>query len=260
VGRPKSPLILGGVAGALAVGVMILSAAAAPVRARFEGDRLWLNARDAPAAQVFSAIAERTGAKFVVDKEIKPGSITIDIEGIEFDRAIHNLVNAIPEAAGHSVSYDRNDAGVSRPAVVMIFGGGKSAGPASSEDSSPEPAAAVYQAEPTPDLDERMQRMIDAGVPRERAEKVTNLSRELQRLKSTPVPGTYSPEDLAPESRQQLDGLVQRGVPMERGVQMLLLQEWHQQTMRELSQAFGAAKDEGAPEAPPAGEPAGPSP
>jgi hypothetical protein len=207
---------------------------------------LWLNARDAPAAEVFSAIAERTGAKFVVDKEIKPGSITIDIEGIEFDRAIHSLVNSIPQAAGHSVSYERDDAGGSRPAVVMIFGGGKPGGPPSAE----EPAAAIYQPEPTPDLDERMQRMIEAGVPRERAEKVTNLTRELQRLKSTPVPGTYSPDDLKPESREQLDSLVQRGMPMERAVQMLLLQEWHQQTVHDLSQAFGNAPGRDIPGAP----------
>jgi type II secretory pathway component PulF len=99
-----------------------------------------------------------------------------------------------------------------------------------------EPGAASIAA---PDPEERLRRMLEAGVPRETAEKVIELTAEVQKLQATPEPGAYRPEDLSPESRQQLQPLLDRGVPMERAVQMLLLQEKYRRTLEELSTLQG---------------------
>jgi hypothetical protein len=240
------PLLGGAVVGAGAL--LAIVASAASVRVRSEHDRLWLEARDAPAAEIFSAIAARTGVKVVVDKELKPGPITIEIQGLEFERAIDNLVKQIPSAAGHSVSYSREADGNSHPTLVMIYGGGKASGPASADIYASAPTPGPI---PTPDLEERRQKMVDAGVAPATADKVIELTREVQKLQATPIPGTYSADDLGPESREQLQTLLDRGVPMERAVQMLLLQERYQETLKELSKASGSSGRFGIPAAPP---------
>lgn len=215
-----------------AAGITVL-AAAAPVHVRFEKGKLWLSARAVSAPELFSALAERTGVRFVIDSELNPGALTIDIDGLDLERAVRTLVAAIPQAAGHTMSYAQ-DGDQAQLIEVTIYGPGKA--PAGS-------AAAVYAATapatpgpfPTPDLRERMEKMIEAGVPRETAEKVIGLTEEVQKLQATPAPGSYRAEDLSPASREQLQPLLDRGVPMERAVQMLLLQEKYQDTLRELS-------------------------
>lgn len=168
----------------------------------------------------------------MIDSELNPGAITIDIDGVAIERAVRSLVAAIPQAAGHTMSYSREN-NQSRLTEVTIFGPGK----------APAGAAAIYEAStaptpgpfPTPDLHERMEKMIAAGVPRETAKKVIALTQEVQKLQATPEPGSYRPEDLSAASREQLQPLIDRGVPMERAVQMLLMQEKYQDTLRELS-------------------------
>jgi hypothetical protein len=252
VSRSLRPLLCGAAVGAGAL--LAIVASAASVRVRTNRDRLWVEARDATAAEVFSAIAARTGVKFVVDKELKPGPITIEIQGLDFERAIDNLVKQIPSAAGHSVSYSREGDGDSHPTLVMIYGGGKASGPATADIYASQPTPGPI---PTPDLEERREKMIEAGVPPATADKVIELTREVQQLQATPIPGTYSPDDLGPESREQLQTLLDRGVPMERAVQMLLLQERYQETLKELSRASGSSGRFDVPVAPqaPASEP-----
>ncbi|MGH7858143.1 MAG: hypothetical protein ACREQY_12530 [Candidatus Binatia bacterium] len=239
----------------LAFGLLEGSAVAAPAAVRFENGKLWVTSRAVAAPDVFSAIAEKTGVRFVIDKELRPAPLTVQIEGMELERAIRNIVGAIPEVAGHTMSYTKEASGDARLSEVSIFGPGKalSAGTNIYEASGAGPPSF-----PTPDLRERMDRMIEAGVPRETAEKVLELTAEVQRLQESPEPGSYRPEDLSAASREQLEPLIDRGVPMERAVQMLLLQEKYQDTLKELSNMPGGLK---IPELPgsPAGAPPSPS-
>lgn len=235
--KSASPLLS---AAAVLAAVSTLAAGASPVQVQFQGGKLSLNARAAPAAEVFNAVAAKTGIRFVVDSEIKPGPITIDIEAMPLERAIRNMLGEIHQAAGHTMSYSRGADGVPHLTQVTLYGPGK---------TPSEAGATVYQAAapslvepmalPTPDLEERMRKMIEAGVPRETAEKVMALTREVQQLQATPAPGSYHPEDLSPATREQLQPLVDRGVPMERAVQMLLLQEKYQETLKDLQAAQG---------------------
>jgi hypothetical protein len=239
--------------------VLLASAASAgPPLVRFENGRIWLVARGVAAPDLFSAVAEKTGVRFVVDADLKPGAITVDIEGQDLERAVRALVGAVPEAAGHTMSYARDGSGTTRLTAVTIYGAGKAPAGATAavyEAANP-PAAEAPMPFPTPDLGERMQRMIEAGVPRETAEKVIKLTEEVQKLQATPVPGSYRPDDLSATSREQLQPLIDRGVPMERAVQMLLLQERYQETLRELSSVPGGLNVPGvAVPSPPSPEP-----
>ncbi|MGH7819708.1 MAG: hypothetical protein ACREQ9_08040, partial [Candidatus Binatia bacterium] len=229
----------------LALGIFASAAAGASPDVRFEEGKLWVTSREVPAPEVFSAIAEKTGVRIVIDKELRPAPLTIRIEGMELERAIRNVVGAIPEVAGHTMSYTKEPSGAPRLAEVSIFGPGKalSAGTNVYEATSPP----VF---PTPDLQERMDRMIEAGVPRETAEKVLELTAEVQRLQATPEPGSYRPDDLSAASREQLQPLIDRGVPVERAVQMLLLQEKYQETLKELSSMPGGLSVPGLPGSP----------
>jgi hypothetical protein len=236
---------------AVVLGALASLAGAAEPRVRFEDGKLWVFSQAVSAPDVFSAIAEKTGIRFVIDKELKPAPLTIRIEGMELERAIRNIVGALPEVAGHTMSYSREASGDARLAEVSIFGPGKaiSSGTNVYEASSSSPLAL-----PTPDLQERMDRMIEAGVPRETAEKVLELTTEVQKLQATPEPGSYDPDDLSPATREQLQPLIDRGVPMERAVQMLLLQERYQDTLKELSNMPGGMAVPGLP-GPPANAP-----
>ena len=208
---------------------------------KYQGGKLWLNARGVPAADLLKALAQKTGVRFVVDSDINPGPITLTLDGMPLERAVRNLVSAIPQAKGHTMTYASAKKGGPRLVQVSLFSAGKATagkGAAVYGDGAEPPVAEVDArlplTLPTPNLDDRMEKMIDAGVPRETAEKVITLTREVQKLQKTPAPGTYSPGDLSPESREKLDPLVQRGVPMERAVQMLLLQERYQATLKDL--------------------------
>jgi hypothetical protein len=216
------------------IAALALVASAETVHVQFEGGKLSLAARAAPAADVLKAIADKTGVRFVVDSEVKPGPITIDIDAMPLERAIRNLLTAIPQAAGHTMTYAIDPRGEPLLVQVTLFGPGK---------APPERGSTVYSASAqvaapvmvaTPDLEAGEDELIQAGVPPQTAERVINLNRDVQNLRVTPVPGSYRPEDLSPASREQLQPLLDRGVPMERAVQMLLLQERYRQTLKKL--------------------------
>jgi hypothetical protein len=212
-----------------------MPATASSVRAHFKDDKLTLNARQAPAADVLKVVAEKTGVRFVVDAEIKPGPITIDLDAMPLERAIRNLIATIPQAAGHTMRYDRGPRGTSHLVEVGLFGPGKTTAESGSTVYAGAGESHTPVVVPTPDLEERMDKMIQAGVPRETAERVISLTREVQKLQATPAPGSYRPEDLSPASRDQLQPLIDRGIPMERAVQTLLLQERYQEMLKDLS-------------------------
>jgi hypothetical protein len=220
-----------------------IAAAEASVRAVYKDGKLTLTARRAPAADVLKAVGEKTGVRFVVDAEIKPDPMTIDLDAMPLERAIRNLVAAIPQAAGHTMTYGRSRHGAIQLVQVTLFGPGKTTlgGSSTVYAASAQPGAPV--AEPTPDLDDRREKMIQAGVPRDTAERVIYLTREVEKLKATPVPGTYRPQDLSPASRDQLQALIDRGVPMERAVQTLLLQERYQETLKDVSRVSSDGVD-----------------
>ncbi len=234
----RPPKSCGLIAGSLAITILAgasIAGIAAPVRVVYKDGKLTLNVRQAPAADVLKAVADQTGVRIVVDAEIKPGPITITLEAMPLERALRNLIVAIPQVAGHTMTYGRDRNGVPQLVQVALFGPGKASvgGGSTVYAGSGEPASPM--ALPTPDLDERLNQMLQAGVPRETAERVIALTREAQKLQATPAPGSYRPEDLSPAFRDQLQPLIDRGVPMERAVQLLLLQERYQETLKELS-------------------------
>jgi hypothetical protein len=239
VGWDRSSQIF--VVATLLCGLAGVGEAASPsVRVEFQEGKLTLSARAAAVPDVLKAVAEKTGVRFVVDSEIKPGPITIDLQAMPLERAIRNLVTAIPQAAGHTMTYGRGPRGTQQLVQVTLFGPGKAPGEGSSTVYAASAESVTPAVLPTPDLEERMDKMVQAGVPRETAERVIALTREVQRLQATPAPGSYHPEDLSPAMREQLQPLVDRGVPMERAVQMLLLQERYQETLKDLSKIPGA--------------------
>jgi hypothetical protein len=218
------------VASAFALTIIAAFAARAEtVRVQFQEGKLSLAARAAPAAEVLQAIAD------------KPGPITIDVEAMPLERAIRNLLTAIPQAAGHTMTYARDPRGEPLLVQVTLFGPGKAPAERGSTVYSSSKQVATPVVVPTPDLEAGKEKMIQAGVRRETAERVINLTRDVQNLQATPAPGSYHPDDLSPASREQLQPLLDRGVPMERAVQMLLLQERYQQTLKKLQHASGEA-------------------
>ncbi len=228
-----------GVAAAFVLLAGVAAVGATGVRAQFQDGKLSLAAHAAPLPDVLKAVADKTGVRFVVDSAIKQGPITIDIEAMPLERAFRNLIGSIPEAAGHTMTYTRGKKGTPELVQVSLFAKGQApSGEATVYAASSPPTALAL---PTPDLDDRMEKMIQAGVPRETAEKVIGLTREVQKLQATPAPGSYHAEDLSPAMRDQLQPLVDRGVPMERAVQMLLLQERYQETLKDLSKMQGVA-------------------
>src|SRR5262249_27444567 len=150
------------------------------------------------------------------------------------ERAIRNLLTAIPQAAGHTMTYARDPRGETLLVQVTLFGPGKAPAESAATVYSGSERVAKPVVVPTPDLEARKDEMIRAGVQPRTAEQVINLSRDVQNLQVTPVPGSYRPEDLSPAFREQLQPLLDRGVPMERAVQTLLLQERYQQTLEKL--------------------------
>jgi hypothetical protein len=240
------------VASAFALTIIAAFAARAEtVRVQFQEGKLSFAARAAPAAEVLQAIADKTGVRFVVDSEVKPGPITIDVEAMPLERAIRNLLTAIPQAAGHTMTYARDPRGEPLLVQVTLFGPGKAPAERGSTVYSSSKQVATPVVVPTPDLEAGKEKMIQAGVRRETAERVINLTRDVQNLQATPAPGSYHPDDLSPASREQLQPLLDRGIPMERAVQMLLLQERYQQTLKKLQHASGEAASAPRP-APPA--------
>src|SRR5215510_5389928 len=107
------------------IAALALAASAETLHVQFEGGKLSLVARAAPVANVLKAIADETGVRFVVDSEVKPGPITIDLDAMPLERAIRNLLTAIPQAAGHTMTYARDPRGETLLVQVTLFGPGK---------------------------------------------------------------------------------------------------------------------------------------
>ncbi|MGH7804987.1 MAG: hypothetical protein ACREQJ_11615 [Candidatus Binatia bacterium] len=242
----------------LATAALVLAgvaSAATPPEIRFESGRLSVRAYKVKATELFDSIRKRTGVTVVLDEALAGAEVSANFQKLDIERGIRTLVTSVPGASGHSVSYARGGDRRTRLVSVRVFAPGNSRAmptPTPPRVAALPTAAPITAANPTPDEDERIRRMMDAGVPRDTAERVMDLTQEVQRLQSTPIPGTLSPEDLGPESREQLQTLMGRGVPMERAVQMLLIQERYRSALEELrrSQATHLLGD--IPPAPPA--------
>lgn len=198
---------------------------------RYREGRLTIHAEATPANEVFTAIAEQTGVRFVFDSEIRAVPITIDIEDMELERAIGKVVCAVRPAVA---MFHRGDSN-SEPRLdrVALLGPGK-APEGGVYDVEPAPMAPASM--PTPDV---MQSLIEAGVPGQTAQKLIDLDAEMHKLQTPPVPGSYRPEDLSPTSREYIQTLVDRGMSTERAVQVLLLGERHRETLNEMWQLGG---------------------
>ena len=131
---------------AVSTGFILLSAvaAAAPgshLDIRYREGRLTIHAQSTPANEVFAAITEETGVRFVVDSEIRSALITIDIDDMELERGIQKMVRAVRPAAA---MFQRRDAnGETRLEQVALFGPGKApeGGQAAVHEAESEPIA-----------------------------------------------------------------------------------------------------------------------
>ena len=225
---------------AAALALAAAASAATPPEIRFESGRLSVKAYKVKATELFDSVRKRTGVTVVLDEALAGAEVTADFQRLDIERGIRMLVTAVPGASGHSVSYARGRDRRTRLIGVRVFAPGNSRPmptPTAARIAALPTAGPPAAVSPTPDPAERVQRMIDAGVPRETAERVMDLTQEVQRLQSTPIPGTLSPDDLGPESREQLQTLMGRGVSMERAVQMLLIQERYRSALEELRQS-----------------------
>src|SRR6266511_2696289 len=68
------------------IAALALAASAETVHVQFERGKLSLAARAAPVADVLRAIADKTGVRFVVDSEVNPGPVTIDLDAMPLER------------------------------------------------------------------------------------------------------------------------------------------------------------------------------
>jgi hypothetical protein len=208
---------------------------------RFRGGKLWLRTQHAPPNEVLEAIARKTRIRFVAVAEIRGDPLTLDIRGMPLERAIRNVLSAIRQVAGHTMSYGHDETGRTRLVEVGLFVAGAAPSSVSSgvvygRVDSPPPSIL-----PTVDVEAQIARMVAAGVSREQAEKVIELTQDLRGLQATPAPGTYRPEDLPAAARAELQAVIDRGVPMERAVQMLLLQQKYQTMLKEMTPIAGVA-------------------
>src|SRR2546421_6025409 len=201
-----------------------LSAAAASLETRFENGKLWVSAHTVGAQELFKAIAAKTGVRFVIDSELRPGPLTVDIDGKDLERAIRMLIAGVPGAAGHAMAYQPGTP--PRLKEVSIFGAGKA--PSSMN-------ADVYDGAPAPDLEKQQREMIAAGVDPQTAASVKKLGTAFLGLGSTPVPGSYRPEDLSPDLRAKIPALLQWGLTTEEAVQRLTMQQEYTAAMKGLT-------------------------
>lgn len=217
------------------------TAGTSAVRIRMEDDNLWLSAAKVTVADVLTAVAEQTGIRFVVDSEVPAGPITVEVEGMPLERAIRALIAAIPEVAGHTMTYASGPRGPGRLVQVTLWGPGRSLAGGASTVYAAEAQSANDAAPVSPDAEGGEEGGTESSPQSDTTEKVVTLGREAEQLHVPAPAGSYRPEDLSPTSREQLSALLDRGLPMERAVQMLLLQERYQQTLKDLSKTGGAA-------------------
>lgn len=226
---------------ALAVAGVVLSAATlgaaegAP-EVRREGGRLWIRAEDAAALDLLAAVSAKTDVAFELDPGVGDGTITLEVEGEGVERAVERLIDALPGAAGHSLAYARGQGSRARLVAVRVFAAG--APPAA---AAPAPAASPVPTEaplarlaPTPGREERLQKMVDAGLPPDTAERVADLAEDVREIHDQIGEEVFTPADLTPESREHLPELLARGVPEAKAVRMLLLQERYRETLEEI--------------------------
>jgi hypothetical protein len=209
------------------IGALSSSALAASLETRFEKGKLWVSAHEVAAPDLFAAVAAKTGVRFVIDSELRPGPMTVDIDGADLERAIRMLVAGVPGAAGHAVAYHAGRP--SRPKEVSIFGAGKAPSQMSAD---------VYEAanpEPTPDLEKQQREMVQAGVAPKTAASIKTLDKAILGLGSTPEPGSYRPEDLSPDLREKIPSLLEYGYTLEQAVQQLTIQQEYRETMKDLT-------------------------
>jgi len=228
------------------IATLCLSARAASLETRFENGKLWVSAHKVGAPELFADVAAKTGVRFVIDSELRPPPLTVDIDGKDLERAIRMLIADVPGAAGHAMAYQPGKP--PRLKEVSIFGAGKA--PSSMN-------ADVYEAgtSPAPDLDKQQREMIAAGVDPHTAGSIKTLGKAFLGLGSTPAPGSYRPEDLSPELRAKIPTLLQNGFTTEQAVQQLTLQQEYREAMKGLTGMDGMQSIFGAV-VPPPGAPA----
>jgi hypothetical protein len=168
---------------ALLASAAIAVAAPSSVSVKYTEGSLSLRAEGASLAEVVPAVAAETGIRFVVDPALESAPVTIAIDGLPLERAIAALVAALPQASGHSFSYSSQAEGAPRLAVVSIFAAGR-----------PPPAPPVDAEDLSPAARERVQRMVEEGVPPERAirsvvlhERAQEMLREISKVPGGPA-------------------------------------------------------------------------
>jgi hypothetical protein len=228
------------------IATLCCSARAASLETRFEKGKLWVSAHTVGAPELFADVAAKTGVRFVIDSELRPPPLTIDIDGKDLERAIRMLIAGVPGAAGHAMAYQPGRP--PRLKEVSIFGAGKAPSSMSADvyEAGPKP--------PPPDLEKQQREMVAAGVDPHAAASIKTLGNAFG-LGSTPAPGSYRPEDLSPDLRAKIPTLLEYGLTTEQAVQQLTIQQQYRETMKGLTGMDGMQSLFGAV-VPPPGAPA----
>jgi hypothetical protein len=183
---------------ALAVIVLPAVALASGVEVRYAADRLSVHTGGAVVVrQLFDSITESTGVEFLVDPDLRERRVDVQIALAEFERAMRQIVAAIPGAGGHTTVYAKSATGNVAAARVTVFAAGKAATPTSGAEGA-ESVEAIAGAPPTPAVTvalpeipeetyvENERQLVQGGVPEAMAREWIDLTREAVRAQRTP--------------------------------------------------------------------------
>jgi hypothetical protein len=214
---------------------LLTEAAGAAVRARFEQGKLSVTSAGALPAEVFAAIANETGVRFVIDRSLELPPLTFEVEAT-LERAIREIVAGLPGVAGHAMVHGASAAGGSRLVEVSVFGAG-----------GPRAPAVAYVRRAGPEVLARVEGPVDlvnGEVPPETEAKIRGLIGDLQAVQAS----SLGRKDLPPESLPRLEVLVEAGFPEKDAIVALVYVEKRRMLMEELAkipggeQAFNVVK------------------
>jgi hypothetical protein len=221
-------------AGVLGILLPLAAAADALLDVRSAGSRLWIRAESVAPVDLLAAVSAETGIAFDLDEDSANGSVTLDVDGLEVEDALRRLVGALPGASAHSFRYAADRPRRARLVAVRVFGPGRLDRAAAAPLPPAEPTTPPPDPREPRNAEEHLDRMIAAGLSRETAEKVIELNEHARSLQYRAADASVSSDDLSPESRRHLPALLERGLPMDRAVKMLLLQERYHETLAEI--------------------------
>lgn len=174
---------------ALALTIPAASIAGDP-EIRLDSGRLWIESGgEIIVGDLLGSVAAETGVEFLLDPGLAPERMRIAIEGVELERALRILIDAVPGAGGLAMSHVPDASGTPRVSRVTVFAAGKpSAATAPEGGREPDLAGMAVIPPPAPsdgDLQSQKEHMIATGLPPETAQRYIDLMTEARRIEKT---------------------------------------------------------------------------